>query len=87
MILLLIPPARKNEKVLGWSCVAVFIGTWIDKGLGLVAGGFIPSSLHHVQEYTPTIPEIIISMGVYGIGILCLTVLLKMAVTVKLEVR
>ncbi len=85
MILLLVPAARKNETVLGWACVAVFFGTWIDKGLGLVAGGFIPSPLHHFQEYTPTIPEIAISMGVYGIGILCLTILLKIAVSVKLE--
>lgn len=85
MVLLLNPATRKNEKVLCVSCAVVFAGTWIDKGLGLVSGGFIPSPLHHIQEYTPTVPEIAISLGVYAIGGFCLTVLLKIAVGVKLE--
>lgn len=64
----------------------VFAGTWIDKGVGLISGGFIPSPLHEVNEYLPTLPELAVSFGVYGIGMLCLTVLLKMAVSVKKEV-
>ncbi len=86
IILLVIPVTRKNESILMVSCVAVFVGTWIDKGLGLIAGGFVPSPLHHVNEYIPTIPEIIISIGIYGIGFLILTLLYKIAVSVKEEV-
>jgi Ni/Fe-hydrogenase subunit HybB-like protein len=86
IILLVIPATRKNESVLMVSCAAVFVGTWIDKGLGLIAGGFVPSPLHHVSEYIPTIPEIIISIGIYGIGFLILTLLYKIAVSVKEEI-
>jgi len=85
--LLVFPAARKNEPVLGAACVSVFIGTWIDKGLGLISGGFIPSPLHKVTEYMPTLPELLISLGVYGIGVLLLTVLLKIAVSVKEEIK
>jgi hypothetical protein len=52
---------------------------------GLVSGGFIPSPLHRITEYAPTLPELMISTGVYAIGLLCLTILLKMAVHVKNE--
>lgn len=85
MLLLLIPPARKKEEILAVACIMVFVGTWIDKGMGLVSGGFIPSPLHHVFEYVPTLPELVVSGGVYGIGLLLLTVFLKVAVTVKTE--
>lgn len=84
-VLLLIPASRKNEGVLAAACLAVFLGIWIDKGLGLVSGGFIPSPLHRVIEYAPTLLELLISVGVYGIGGLCLTLFLRMAVGVKEE--
>ncbi|RPH52631.1 MAG: menaquinol oxidoreductase [Desulfobacteraceae bacterium] len=86
IILLVNPMTRKNETVLAVACLCVFFGTWIDKGLGMISGGFVPSPLHHVNEYVPTIPEIIITLGVYATGFLVLTALFKMAISVKEEV-
>ncbi|MEN8246052.1 MAG: sulfate reduction electron transfer complex DsrMKJOP subunit DsrP [Thermodesulfobacteriota bacterium] len=86
IILLVNPITRKNEGVLAFACVATFIGTWIDKGLGMISGGFVPNPMHHVNEYAPSIPEIAITLGVYGIGALILTVLYKMGISVKEEV-
>jgi len=85
IILLVNPITRKNEFILGITCVVIFIGTWIDKGMGLISGGFVPSPLHHYHEYVPTIPELLISLGIYGIGFFMITVLLKIAVSVKEE--
>ncbi|MFH0996597.1 MAG: hypothetical protein V1844_14035 [Pseudomonadota bacterium] len=79
------PSVRRNHVLLGIVCLMLFSGTWIDKGMGVVAGGFIPSPLHRITEYVPTLPELMISTGVYGIGLLCLTILLKMADGVKKE--
>jgi len=87
IILLVNPITRKNENVLAVACVTVFIGTWIDKGLGMISGGFVPSPMHHVTEYAPTIPEIIITLGVYGVGFLVLTALFKIVVSVKEETK
>ena len=87
IILLVNPATRKNESVLTVACLMVFAGTWIDKGLGMISGGFVPSPLHHVTEYSPTFPEILITLGVYGAGFLVLTILYKMAIGVKEEVR
>ena len=86
IILLVNPVTRKNESILIVACIAVFAGTWIDKGLGMISGGFVPSPLHHVTEYAPTFPEILITLGVYATGFLILTVLFKIATSVKEEV-
>jgi len=86
IILLVNPVTRKNEAVLAFACVILFIGTWIDKGMGMISGGFVPNPLHHVVEYAPTIPEIIIALGVWATGFFVLTILFKIAITVKEEV-
>jgi molybdopterin-containing oxidoreductase family membrane subunit len=85
LILLVNPGTRNNEAVLPWTLIMLVAATWIDKGLALVAGGFIPSPLDHVTEYWPTPPELMISFGVYAIGLLVMTILYKVAVGVKEE--
>ena len=86
IILLVNPSTRKNDGILTVACLAVFIGTWIDKGLGMISGGFVPSPLHYVNEYVPTLPEIAIALGIWGTGFFILTALFKMAITIKEEV-
>jgi Ni/Fe-hydrogenase subunit HybB-like protein len=87
IILTVNPITRKNEGVLAVACVLIFLGTWIDKGLGMIAGGFTPNPLHEVHEYIPSLPEILIALGVWAMGFLILTALFKIAVGVKEEVR
>lgn len=86
IVMMLVPSLRRNEKLLPITCIVIFIGTWIDKGLGLISGGFVPSPLHHYNEYVPTAKELVITLGVYGMGFLVLTILFKIAVSVKEEV-
>jgi len=86
LALLIFPQIRKNESLLAVACVATFFSLWIDKGFGLVIGGFVPSPLEKITEYWPTIPEALITLAVWAIGFLVLTVLYKIAVSVKEEV-
>jgi len=86
IILLVNPESRKNETTLLIACVLLFIGTWIDKGLGMISGGFVPNPLHEVVEYAPTFLEILITIGVYAAGFFILTILFKIAISVKQEV-
>ncbi len=83
--LLLFPMVRRNEGTLAITCAMVFAGTWIDKGMGMIAGGFTPNPLHEVNEYFPTFPEIMITLGVWATGFIVLTILFKIAVGVKEE--
>ena len=87
IVLTVTPATRKNETSLAIACAVIIMGTWIDKGLGMISGGFVPNPMHEVNEYVPTMPEIGITLGVYAMGALVLTVLYKMAVGVKEEVR
>jgi Ni/Fe-hydrogenase subunit HybB-like protein len=85
IVLLLFPAVRRNEGTLAVCCAMVFAGTWIDKGMGMIAGGFTPNPLHEVNEYFPTFPELMITLGVWATGFLVLTILFKIAVGVKEE--
>lgn len=87
VVVLLYQNVRPNEKVLVAGCILVFAATWIDKGLGMMNGGFVPSPLEHITEYVPTIPEVLIAVGIYAIGLTVLTVLYKLATSVKEELR
>jgi Ni/Fe-hydrogenase subunit HybB-like protein len=86
LLLLIIPATRRKEDTLAVGCAAVFISTWIDKGLGLVIGGFIPNPMEHVTEYWPTTPEVLITIGVWATGFFIMTVLFKIATAIKEEV-
>ncbi len=87
IILTVNPATRRNEVTLAVACAVIIVGTWIDKGLGMISGGFVPNPLHEVTEYAPSLPEIGITLGVYAIGALVLTVLYKIVIGIKEEVR
>ncbi len=84
--LLLVPKTRKKHGTLAIACVLVFVCTWIDKGMGMISGGFIPNPLHEVTEYAPTGLELTITLGVWATGIFVLSVLYKVAIGVKREI-
>ena len=86
IILTVVPATRKNEASLAVACAVIIAGTWIDKGLGMISGGFVPNPLHEVTEYVPSLPEIGITIGVYAVGALVLTVLYKIVIGVKEEI-
>jgi molybdopterin-containing oxidoreductase family membrane subunit len=81
--LLINPRTRRIEGTLIYALLAVIIAVWIEKGLSFVVPGFIPSPLGEVSRYSPTIAEIIITKGVWACGLLILTILYKVAVSVK----
>jgi Ni/Fe-hydrogenase subunit HybB-like protein len=87
LVLLLLPGVRKHEGVLALICAAVIIAVWIEKGMGMVVTGFVPSPLGKVTEYVPTAPEVMITLGVYGIGFLVLSVLCKIVVGVRERIQ
>jgi molybdopterin-containing oxidoreductase family membrane subunit len=86
LVLMITPRYRKKENLLILGCIAIFSSLWIDKGLGMVVTGFVPNPMGEVVEYTPTFPEIMVTIGIYAIGYLILTVLFKVALEVRHQV-
>jgi molybdopterin-containing oxidoreductase family membrane subunit len=83
VVLLLIPGVRRQEGLLAGLCLAVIAAVWIEKGMGTVVTGFVPSPLGKITQYTPTAPEIMITLGVYGIGFFMLSVFCKIVIGVR----
>ena len=83
LVLLLWPGIRQRTGWLALICGALVISIWIDKGMGMVVTGFVPSVTGTITEYSPTFPEVMITIGGYCVGVLILTVLYKVAVGVR----
>ncbi len=85
LAILVFPHLRKNENILAFACAILFISLWIDKGFGLIIGGFVPNMFEGITEYWPTFLETLITLGVWAMGFLVLTVLYKVAIAVREE--
>jgi len=85
LLILIFPAARRNESILAVASAMVFISLWIDKGFGLIIGGFVPNMFEKVTGYWPTLPETLITLAVWAAGFLVLTILYKIAVSVREE--
>jgi len=81
MVLLVLPLSR-SLKWLNLTCVLCIVGIWIEKGMGLVIPGFIPTPLGAMAEYRPSLNETLICLGIWAFGLLCYTVFLRMAVPI-----
>jgi molybdopterin-containing oxidoreductase family membrane subunit len=79
-VMFLIPSVRTNYKLLPVACVLAFVGIWIEKGMGLIVPGFIPSPIGEVTEYYPTPIEVVMTVGNWAIGFFIWTILLKGAI-------
>ena len=86
--ILSIHPLRRNMLLLNVACLLAFVGIWIEKGMGLVVPGFIPTPLGEIFEYSPTMTEFAVSIGIWAAGVLIFTLLAKATIPIELgEVR
>ena len=80
--LLLLTPATRKLSFLNLACIMAIIGIWIEKGMGLIIPGFIPTPLGQIVEYTPTLNEILVCLGIWSFGMLLYTILVKSAIPI-----
>ncbi len=85
LIILFTPALRRTQLPL--ACILVFISLWLEKGLGLIVGGFEPSPLGSVAHYAPTLPEWSIVAGIWSVGAFLITVFYKIVLSVREEVE
>jgi len=81
MFILLLPVSR-SLKWLDVACVLAIVGIWIEKGMGLVIPGFVPTPLGQLTEYQPTLNETLICLGIWAFGLLCYTLFLRMSIPI-----
>lgn len=81
-LLIHLPQSRKHLPVLVTACLCAFGGVWIEKGMGLIIPAFVPSTLHEIVEYTPSLTEWKVSAGIWALGLMVLIVSLRLAIPV-----
>jgi molybdopterin-containing oxidoreductase family membrane subunit len=81
-LLFLVPQTRENYVTLNIGCVLIFIGVYIEKGMGLVIPGQVPDPLGEIYEYAPTGIELLVTLGIWATGLLVYTLLLRVAVPI-----
>lgn len=81
-VMFLMPQAMRNMWFVSLACAMAFVGVWIEKGMGLIVPGFIPSTLHQIVEYSPSLVEWKVSAGIWAFGLMIYTVALKIAIPI-----
>lgn len=83
-VLFLVPATRRNVVTLNIGCVLIWIGVYLEKGMGLVIPGLTPDTLGEIYEYFPSSVEIWIAAGIFSVGFLLFTVMVKIATPIML---
>jgi molybdopterin-containing oxidoreductase family membrane subunit len=79
---LLVLPLSRGLRWLNLACALAIVGIWIEKGMGLVVPGFIPTPLGEMVEYSPSVNETLVCLGIWAFGFLCYTVFLRMSIPI-----
>ncbi|MCG8567905.1 MAG: hypothetical protein MI747_22795, partial [Desulfobacterales bacterium] len=79
---ILITGQARQRKNLALACGLLVVGIWIEKGIGFVVPGFIPSPIGDLVPYVPSLNEILICLGIWAFGLLIYTLMLKTAIPV-----
>ncbi len=76
-------PGKNNPKVLLPACGFLFVAVWMEKGIGLIVPGLIPSPLGEIVDYLPTWVELGVTLGILSLGITVVTWLIRTALIIE----
>jgi molybdopterin-containing oxidoreductase family membrane subunit len=83
-LLFLVPATRRNPLTLNLGCLLIWAGVYIEKGMGLIIPGLTPDTLGEIYEYFPSRGELWVSAGIFSLGFLLFTLMLKVATPILL---
>ena len=82
-VVLAFNPGKNNPKVLLPACAFLFVAVWMEKGIGLIVPGLIPSPLGEIVDYLPTWVELGVTLGILCLGITVITWLVRTALIIE----
>ncbi|MBW2279722.1 MAG: polysulfide reductase NrfD [Deltaproteobacteria bacterium] len=82
-VVFVVPVMRHEISVLTIGCVLAIFGIYIEKGMGLLLPGLTPDVLGEVYAYTPSMVEVLVGAGIWGLGALSFTLMVKVALAIN----
>jgi molybdopterin-containing oxidoreductase family membrane subunit len=82
LVCFMVPSLRHRLTILNVACVLAAGGVFIEKGMGLLLPGMTPDALGEVYAYNPSLNEIVVAAGIWGIGALLFTLMAKVAMAI-----
>ncbi len=82
LVIFLIPKLRMTPMTMNIGCVLIYFSVYIEKGIALIIPGYTPDTLGQVYRYVPSMTEVRVAMGVFGIGFLIFTLMVKVSVAI-----
>jgi molybdopterin-containing oxidoreductase family membrane subunit len=77
LVILMVDSLRARGTLLLMACTFTVVGVWIEKGIGLIIPGFVPTPIGEFLEYVPTATELFVSIAIWAFGIFLFTVLIR----------
>jgi molybdopterin-containing oxidoreductase family membrane subunit len=81
-LVFMVPLLRRRLRLLNAACVLAAAGVFIEKGMGLLLPGMTPDMLGEVYDYAPSQSEVMVAVGVWGVGALAFTLMAKVAMAI-----
>lgn len=83
--LFLVPRTRRNIITMNIGAFLIYFSVYIEKGIALIVPGYTPDTLGQIYKYTPSIGELRVSVGIFGIGFFVFTMLVRIAIYILFE--
>lgn len=80
--LFVVPRTRHNPITMNIGCVLIYVSVYVEKGVALIIPGFTPDTLGEIYEYSPSLTELRVAAGIFSIGFLLFTLLVKIAIAI-----
>lgn len=78
-LLFIIPAARRNFFTMNAGCLLIYFSVYIEKGIALIVPGYTPDTLGQIYAYTPSMTELRVACGIFGVGFLLFTFMVRLA--------
>jgi molybdopterin-containing oxidoreductase family membrane subunit len=84
LVIFMIPLLRNNIPTLSAGCSLAVGGVFIEKGMGLLLPGMTPDTLGEIYAYGPSLTEVLVGAGIWGVGALLFTLMAKVAMAITI---
>lgn len=81
-VILAHPSLARRTLFLDAACVLAIVGIWLEKGMGMVIPGFVPSPQGSMVEYFPSWTEMVVATGVWAFGLLAFSWMVHTAIPI-----